>query len=281
MRRASLFPPNSTNIYRMSDNSHISFAEPLATFGVITLDEMDSIKLMNRIDTKYLTTEACLLEVLNDASKAGYRVLETEGEKTSPYDSVYFDTDNLKMFCDHHNRRLKRQKVRTRCYVRSATTFLEIKRKNNKGRTSKKRIQIPKDEMQNFSMDAEACAYLSVKSWFTVEDLSPVLETLFTRITLVNPAKTERLTIDTNLRFHNYRTGHDTTLQDAVIIELKQDGHAESQMKRILLDHRVKPVRISKYCIAETLTDPEVRSGRFKSKVRKIEKTINKKIIIQ
>ena len=100
-------------------------------------------------------------------------------------------------------------------------------------------------------------------------------------ITLVNPALTERLTIDTELCFTNFRTGRETDLQDAVIIELKQDGRARSQMKGILLDHRIKPVRVSKYCIAETLTDPCVKSGRFKVKVRTIEKTIGNKLIIR
>ena len=65
---------------------------------------------------------------------------------------------------------------------------------------------------------------------------------------------------------------------DAVIIELKQDGRADSPMKRILLNHRVKPVRVSKYCIATTITSPGIKTGRFKEKVRRIEKTINKKI---
>ncbi|MBR1538872.1 MAG: VTC domain-containing protein, partial [Bacteroidales bacterium] len=178
-------------------------------------------------------------------------------------------------------RRLVRQKVRTRSYVSSGLSFLEIKRKNNKGRTSKKRIGIPISELEDFSADEAACDYLSRKSWFTAEELSPVLETLFSRITLVNPAKTERLTIDTCLQFNNMRTGRAASLRNAVIIELKQDGHAYSPMRHILLDHRVKPVRISKYCVAVTLTDPAARSGRFKSKVRLIEKTINHKIGIQ
>jgi len=78
--------------------------------------------------------------------------------------------------------------------------------------------------------------------------------------------------------FNNFRTGKKASLLDAVIIELKQDGRAESQMKGILLDNRVKPVRVSKYCVAVTLTDPTVKSGRFKIKVRTIEKIINKKI---
>lgn len=247
-------------------------------FAPITLEEMDSIKLMNRIDSKYLTDEATLVRVLEDAAKAGYRALEAERAQVSPYNSIYYDTPELKTFLDHHNRRLKRQKVRTRVYVNSGDAYLEIKRKNNKGRTKKKRISIPLEEMEGFSGDKNATAYLAEHSMFTADQLSPVLSTAFDRITLVNPAKTERITIDMNLMFNNFRTGKKASLQDAVIIELKQDGRAESQMKGILLDNRVKPVRVSKYCIAVTLTDPSVKSGRFKIKVRTIEKIINKKI---
>ncbi len=263
----------------MEENKHISFVKPLQALRPITLPEMDSIKLMNRIDSKYLTTEAMLLRILSAAAAAGYRVLVTEDMRISPYDSVYFDTAGLKMFYDHHNRRLVRQKVRTRSYMNSGTTFLEIKRKNNKGRTKKKRIAIPVTELMDFQADAPACEYLASHSWFRAGDLSPAVETLFHRITLVNPALTERLTIDTRLCFKNFRSGKETSLQDAVIIELKQDGRAASQMKNILLDLRVKPLRVSKYCIALTLTDPLAKTGRFKIKVRTIEKTIGKKLV--
>lgn len=247
----------------------------------ITLEEMDAVKLLNRIDSKYLTNEAVLLDILSDARAAGYRALKAEGVKISPYNSIYYDTDGMKMFLDHHNRRLVRQKVRTRVYVNSGDAYLEIKRKNNHGRTKKKRTSIPESELGGFSSDAAACEYLAKHSAFTVDMLSPVLSTEFRRITLVNPAMTERLTIDTDLHFTNFRTGMKASLEDAVIIELKQDGHAASQMKGILLSHRVKPVRVSKYCVAVTLTDPEVKSGRFKLKVRKIEKVINKKITVK
>lgn len=262
----------------MTDTFHTSIDAEARSIPSITLEEMDGVKLLNRIDTKYLTDEATLLEVLADAKAAGYRALEAEGVKVSPYNSVYYDTAGMQMFLFHHNRRLVRQKVRTREYVNSGTAFLEIKRKNNHGRTRKKRIDIPETEMMDFAGDPAACAYLAKHSWFTVEDLKPVLSTAFRRITLVNPARTERITIDTSLLFTNYQTGKKASLADAVIIELKQDGHAASQMKNILLNRRVKAVRISKYCIAVTLTDPSVKSGRFKVKVRTIEKTINKKI---
>lgn len=262
----------------MNDTCHTFIEAAASSIPAITLEEMDGVKLLNRIDSKYLTNETVLLEVLADARAAGYRALETEGVKVSPYNSIYFDTPELKMFLDHHNRRLVRQKVRTREYVNSGTAFLEIKRKNNHGRTKKKRIGIDGQEMIAFSGNPEACEYLARHSWFTADDLSPVLSTAFRRITLVNPAMTERLTIDTSLLFTNFQTGKKASLEDAVIIELKQDGHASSQMKGILLRHRIKPVRVSKYCIAVTLTDPSIKSGRFKVKVRTIEKTINKRI---
>ncbi len=245
----------------MPDNKHISFAEPLEALKPITLEEMEGVKLMNRTDTKYLTDEATLLRILSRAADAGYRVLVTEGMRISPYDSIYYDTAGLRMFYD------------------SGATFLEIKRKNNKGRTKKKRLGIPVTELMDFRADAAACTFLAGHSWFTAPELSPVLETAFHRITLVNPAMTERLTIDTLLSFKNFRTGKQTSLQNAVIIELKQDGRAASQMKNILLDLRVKPARVSKYCIALTLTDPEAKSGRFKVKVRLIEKIIGNKLV--
>ena len=264
----------------MPEEAHICFVEPLQALAPITLDEMESVKLMNRVDTKYLTDEKTLLGVLRDAAEAGYRVLVADGARISPYDSVYFDTEGLRMFSDHHNKRLRRQKVRTRAYVNSGDAFLEIKRKNNHGRTKKKRTGIPMADLPDFRANDAACRYLAGHSDFEAGQLRPTLETLFQRITLVNPDLTERLTIDTNLCFKNFRTGLETSLGEAVVIELKQDGHAASAMKGILRDHRVKPARISKYCIAVTLTDPSAKSNRFKVKVRQIEKTIHHQITV-
>lgn len=279
--KESLFLSRSLNISpKMPEDAYISFVDALQVLAPITLEEMESVKLMNRIDTKYLTDEKTLLNILQDAAVAGYRVMVAEGARISPYDSVYFDTEELRMFSDHHNKRLTRQKVRTRAYVNSGEAFLEIKRKNNRGRTKKKRMEIPIRELPDFREDEDACRYLASHSKFTAPQLLPTLETLFKRITLVNPDMTERLTIDTRLCFKNFRTGLETSLLNAVIIELKQDGHASSQMKGILLNHRVKPIRISKYCIAVTLTDPSAKSNRFKVKVHQIEKTIHHKITV-
>ncbi len=243
----------------------------------IGLGEMDSIKLMNRVDTKFVTTESVLARILEMADDR-YRVLTMDGRSDSPYDTLYYDTPDLEMYTEHRNGHLVRQKVRTRTYLNSGETFLEIKRKNNHGRTRKKRMGIPRASFSTFGDIPEAAAFLAGKSRYTSDRICPALGTTFTRITLVNNGKTERLTIDRDLRFHNVRTGLDASLPGAVIIELKQDGLAASPMKEILRQLRVFPLRVSKYCIGTVLTDPAVRKGRFKEKVRAIEKIIDKKL---
>ena len=93
----------------MPDDAAISLAGPLDSFAPISLAEMDAVKLMNRVDTKYLTDRTTLADVLRDAAAAGYRVLVADGSRISPYDSIYFDTDALRMFTDHRNKKLRRQ----------------------------------------------------------------------------------------------------------------------------------------------------------------------------
>ncbi|MFB1026892.1 MAG: hypothetical protein QMC27_02895, partial [Flavobacteriaceae bacterium] len=63
---------------------------------------MNSVSLLKRIDTKFLTTESKLLEVLpllnND-----YRILEIEDLRLMNYATLYFDTEDLKSYTEHHN----------------------------------------------------------------------------------------------------------------------------------------------------------------------------------
>ena len=107
----------------------------------ITLDEMSGVKLMNRIDTKYVVTETQLRDILMRIRDA-YYAQEVEGNRLSPYSTVYYDTPELTMYLIHHDRHLVRDKVRVRTYVDSHLTFCEVKHKNNKGRTKKKRIEV-------------------------------------------------------------------------------------------------------------------------------------------
>lgn len=129
----------------------------LDRFDPITLERMDSIRLMNRIDTKYVTDILQLREILEDAQRQGYLVFESDEERIQAYDSIYFDTSDLRMFREHRRGKLVRQKIRTRVYLGSGLCFLEVKKKNNHSRTRKKRVGVPPDDFQDFREDPEAC----------------------------------------------------------------------------------------------------------------------------
>ena len=241
----------------------------------ITLDEMSSVKLMNRIDTKYLVTEAQLRDILLGI-RDGYYAQEVEDNRLSPYSTVYYDTPDLIMYLIHHDRHLVRDKVRVRTYVDSNLTFCEVKHKNNKGRTKKKRIKV--EPIDNIIDNPEAAAFLAEKQPYPVASLTPHLVTIFDRFTLVNYDKTERLTIDCNLRFENLRNGNTASMVPLAVMELKQDGRAHSLLKDVLFELRIRPFKVSKYCIGTCMTQPEVKQNRFKKKLRRIEKLKNNTI---
>lgn len=252
----------------------------LATFDPISLNEMESVKLMNRIDTKYAVPLSALPAIL-EAAQNGYYAQEINGTRIATYDTMYYDTETLDMYIRHHDRQLVRQKIRVRQYVESDLTFLEIKRKNNKGRTKKKRISVPgfgitgdtfgDSKRERWSVED----FIAAKSRYRWSELSPHLNTRFHRITLVNKAKTERLTIDMDLVWENIVSGESKTFPELVIIELKRDGNVPSQMTQIMLSQRLKPLKISKYCIGTALTTPGLKKNRFKAKIRSIEKMLN------
>ena len=236
---------------------------------------MDNVKLMNRIDTKYVTTVDRLETVLAQ-SHDRYLVLETDGRRMHGYDSMYYDTASMAMYLMHHNGRLGRHKIRTRTYLDSGKSFLEIKRKDNHARSIKKRISI--DDPSSWMLRESTQAFISDHSPYVASNITPSLRTGFKRITLVDRARTERITIDTGLVFENPRTGISCADERLVIIELKQSGHGGSMMQNILRDKRIRPYRISKYCLGCMMTDPGLKRNRFISKLRYIEKLTSKQL---
>lgn len=237
----------------------------------IGLSEMKGIRLMNRLDTKYLFPTSELPKLLMDL-KHGFRVQVVEGKCISPYSTLYYDTDDLQMYIRHHDQHRVRQKIRTRAYMDSNLCFIEVKRKNNKGRTSKKRTEIPMNCMMNVLECDEAVAFMELHSDYGRNDVQPTLQTQFDRITLVNELRTERLTIDLNLSFTNIQTGNQRQLPELAIIELKQDGKQRSLVQEHLSDFRIRPGGISKYCLGTVLTNEWVKKNQFKKKIRYIQK---------
>lgn len=245
--------------------------ELLKPFETITLEEMKSVKLMNRTDTKFVTNTSKLYQLLKMAQH-DYYVQVIDGERNLDYDTTYFDTTAFDMYNMHQSGHLNRQKIRFRTYCINHLQFMEVKTKNNHGRTKKKRIEVSDMDLN----DEEKRQFLHKHLRYDVEKLQPVLSNHFSRVTLVNKGMTERLTIDTGLNFHNVLNGSDKDMGQLVVIELKRDGLVHSPVLQMLRQLRIQPHGFSKYCMGSALTGQDhLPVNRFKCKLIEINKLVN------
>lgn len=241
----------------------------LNKFNPISLEEMDSVRLMNRMDTKFVFSEQDLFEMLPELADH-YRVLKVEGNVTPGYRTVYYDTTELAMYEDHHRKKVDRFKVRYRKYLDSNIAFLEVKHKS-KGRTDKKRIVV---EDLFFLMPDEHASFVQ-STGVENTDLKSVLVNQFNRITLVSKDLKERLTLDINLEFGTQEKTE--KLENVVIAELKQENASRnSPFYAIIKRKQIRPNRISKYCIGmiKLLGVENIKYNRFKKKLLILNKLI-------
>ena len=243
--------------------SIISF---ISNFDPISLDEMNGVRLMNRTDTKF-TFKANQLSGILDRMVKYYRILEIDGQRIQDYKSLYYDTKERKFYLDHHNQRVNRNKIRFREYVGSGLTFMEIKLKNNKGRTIKKRMKVDKIPLV---LGSEHKKYIddiigeklnvSAKQWIN-----------FRRLTFVHKKMKERLTIDIDLHFKNKKDNGN--LKDIIIAEVKQEKMSRSSdFIKIVKEMSILPMRLSKYCMSTIQLEKDVKQNRFKKKLLFINK---------
>lgn len=237
------------------------------------MDEMSHIRLMDRVDSKFVAP-ASLLPALLEKMSPHFCVQVANGARIAPYCTQYLDTPDCKMFLMHQNGKLARQKIRIRSYLDSNLSFLEVKNKSNKGRTSKKRIPVGFSHLASIHELGEARPFLEKNSFFDAGMLEPSLANSFKRLTFVGNKAAERITVDLNLAFLSYKTGRETTLDRLMVLELKQDGRQRSDFRAIVDSFRIKQTSFSKYCMGVVLTNDNVKYNRFKSKLITINKLI-------
>ncbi|HOQ58533.1 MAG TPA: VTC domain-containing protein, partial [Bacteroidales bacterium] len=63
----------------------------LSRFSPILLEEMGKVKLMNRIDTKYIARVDRLIPLLEEMT-TGYYAQEINGKRIARYHTLYMDT---------------------------------------------------------------------------------------------------------------------------------------------------------------------------------------------
>lgn len=239
----------------------------IENFSPITLAEMEKVKLLNRIDIKYIFTDQILGDLL-DAIKDDYYILVAGGTRVANYITLYFDTPDNQFYLHHHNGKNNRFKVRYREYVDSKITFFEIKFKNSKGRTIKDRFQVDAIKESLGEREMELVRKRISKKII----LEPRIENRFNRITLVAKEGIERVTLDFNLR---YLVSADTEgFPTLAIAEIKQERYSRnSKIMQLLRTYGVRPDRMSKYAIGMSIFSGE-KANSFKEKNLKIKKII-------
>jgi len=241
-------------------------AATLLQFDPISLEEMDHVKLLNRIDTKYVIHQDSLPDYLN-AISANYKLLIIGGKSVHPYETSYFDTPAYHLYQMHHNGKRNRFKLRFRKYVNSGITYFEIKSKTNKGRTIKNRVRI--DRVPE-SLDESLVRFIGEHTPGEYDNFVPALRVFFDRLTFVNKTANERLTVDLNLRYSGI--SGEKQIHKLVIVEVKEEKHAASPFRQLMKLQRQTRNYLSKYCLGVTCLNKDLKMNRFKKKILTLNK---------
>lgn len=243
----------------------------LSALHSIGLTELDSVKLLNRVDSKFVFPESKLAIIISQI-QANYFILNIDEKKMFKYETVYLDNNHFDFYLAHHNGKPNRTKVRYRLYSDSNLRYFEIKKRIKDARTDKYRIKINHSDA---ILQPEELALLEQHQIKDAANLSSKMWINYDRITLVSKNFDERVTLDLNLTFHNNK-GNEQALNGLVIAEVKQNKFSRnSPFVRVLRDLNIKETRISKYAIAVAYLNDAQKHHQFKEKIIKLNKIIN------
>lgn len=237
---------------------------PVSGFIPITLDNLVAeAELLTRVDRKYIATREQAERAL-DMLDSATRALVIEGSRSSAYESVYFDTPGFESYLLAAHGRRRRVKIRTRSYLDTNLSFLEVKTKGGRGTTVKERVAIAvqsdADRLHGEALDyaRHTCAEAQIN--LDLDAVRAVLTTRYRRSTLLL-SDGSRATIDTELSW-SAAGGDSIHLPELVIVETK------SALTPSALDHAlwalgIRPARISKFATGLAALHPELPSNKW------------------
>lgn len=248
----------------MSADLSTALEKHFAQLPAVGLEELNALaSLQTRVDRKYLVPVDRLPGLLSTFEEE-MKVLATDGVRAFDYDSVYFDTPELDSYHLAAFGRRRRYKIRTRSYLNSGVSFLEVKTEGSRSATVKDRI--PYKLADRAVITAECAGYITqtlVEAGTTLrpELLAPVLETKYARITALLTDSTSRATIDLDVAWTV--PGRDTlVLRDHVVLETKS-GSAPGGLDRHLWRAGIRPSRISKFATGMAALNPALPANRW------------------
>ncbi|MGB8816675.1 MAG: polyphosphate polymerase domain-containing protein [Rhizobiaceae bacterium] len=241
-------------------------------FAPVSLGALESkAGMLERIDNKYVVDEHVLRQAIPDLSEH-FDMLDIEGCRAFTYDTCYFDDADCRNYFDHHQSRKKRIKVRMRKYLEAGLCFVEVKLKDRRGATVKKRLRT---EVDRYGMlDASAEQFVR-KVYFDLYhrpfecDIFRNLDMRYKRITLVAKDGGERMTLDNGLQF--FMDGQDRAIDESLfVIEAKSakgNGIADRILRRL---HQHPTKHVSKYCTGLASLRDGTKQNNFRRAMRKL-----------
>lgn len=257
----------------MSDHGAalVALNEGAAPLDPVGLDHVLQVAaLQSRVDRKYLVPPLVFKRLVHDCA-SDLKVLEIGGLREFRYESIYFDTAELASYHQAATGRRSRFKVRTRTYLDSRASMLEVKTRGGRGETVKARMMYTFDHRGHLDVSALGFVEERVNVPDGAAGLVPVLSTTYHRTTLVDPVAGTRMTCDAQLRCSSPRgleVALEVAMDDHVIVETKSPGPA-TRADRLLWAMGERPTSISKYCVGLALLDPGLPANKWNRTLRR------------
>ncbi|MGO2060906.1 MAG: polyphosphate polymerase domain-containing protein [Microbacterium gubbeenense] len=241
----------------------------LNAFAPVTLESLVAqAALLTRVDRKYLLPLDTVADVVSHAAPR-VRVLDIDGSRDFAYDSVYFDTPDFLAYRLTALRRRRRFKLRTRTYLDTGGSYLELKTKSGRGTTVKERMPYaPIDRARITPSGGAYAADLLAQRGHEpslVAEMRPSLVSRYRRSTLLLPDGS-RATIDTDLRWSD-PDGRALSLPGYAIVESKSPGRP-NDLDRALWRTGHRPSGISKFGTGTAALHPELPVSKWARTLR-------------
>lgn len=243
----------------------------------IGLDAIESVALMDRFDSKFVVPVDWLVPVVTDLNE--HSVLTIEGHTSTKYNNLYLDTDEAQCLEDHTRGRNSRFKIRIRHYDNTGVAFLEVKRRDVYGKTTKERMVRSSDQAWNAPLTEGEKSFVAQLVPYA-DELKPTLQSSFERFTLVHLASGERITFDQNLAYVKPKHCSDAgawsrPIPHLAVVEWKQS--TVNHQGSLIQSFRRQPgrrgplgrsLRISKFVLGNAVTTPHHPMRSYRSALR-------------
>jgi hypothetical protein len=249
--------------------------EDLTAWPAVTLEEIErDAALQTRVDRKYVVTRAELADVLASVEGA-LRVLDIAGERAFSYRSTYFDTPDLASYRAAASGRGERFKVRTRSYLTTGTSWLEVKLRGRSGQTSKHRME------HDAELDLDPSTWSFLDEFELVRPhiaaMRPSITTTYERTTLLcarpgaaaGDVAEQRVTIDVDVWCRQPDGTPIAGLGHHLVVETKSHDARPGPLDKALWRCGARPMPISKYAVGVASARPDLTANRWHRVLRR------------